>query len=116
MNNDIDTMLEEASLKDDGNFKANLFLSTDGKMTVSVEAETQEGRKAMWVWAKKVYQYLLENYGTKQEANVKAYRENLGDCEEHKVPFTDISKKGKKYHKSEIGEYCFGRGFVVFSK
>jgi hypothetical protein len=99
MDNDIDNALEEAGLNDKGGFEGEVWLSTDGKHTVHTKAETSDGRKNAWIWQKKVYQYLLENYGTKQAQAVKEYNkeEDLGVCK-------DCGAKNLRSQKGKV--YC----------
>lgn len=93
-----------------GEFKGTLFLSTDNKMTVSVESSTEEGRKAALDWAKRVYDRLLYTYGSKQAFSVKQYKEAetdqksfvgqptaLGTCPKCGAPMKWSEKKQKAY-------------------
>lgn len=71
MNNEDQEWIEENMsdpiVEGDGEFEGHLFLSTDGKMTVSVDAKTAEGRKEALKWAKAVYDRLMFTYGSKQK-------------------------------------------------
>jgi len=81
---DMDEALDEAKMKTlpDGKFTGEVFLSTDGKNTVHIISDTQDGRKAGLAWAKEVYDRLKEAYGTKQQLNMNTYdpKEDLGKC------------------------------------
>ena len=55
-----------------GDFEYELFLSSDGKNTVRVKAQTKEGREAANIYAKRVFDRLIARYGTKAEQYTKA--------------------------------------------
>lgn len=62
----ITNSIEDPITEEEGKFEGNLFLSTDSKMTVSIKADTPQGRKAGLQWAKRVYDRLLVSYGKKE--------------------------------------------------
>lgn len=85
-----------------GEFESELFLSTDGKHTVRVKANDTQGRKAGLKWAKKVYEAIIERYGTKQAQAVKEYKNNgktIPTCPECGAEMKErtSSKTGKKF-------------------
>ena len=79
-----------------GDFEAEVWLSTDNKNTVRILAKDRQGRRAGLLWAKGVYDRLRELYKTKQEANVDAYKQDLGKCSKCGAPNL-LSKKGQPY-------------------
>lgn len=92
-------LLDEAvATTEEGDFSGEVFLSTDGKNTVHITANTKQGRKAGLVWAKAVYEGLRGAYGTKQAQAVKEYskEEDLGKCKDCGAP-NKRSMKGKVY-------------------
>jgi hypothetical protein len=113
---EIDEVLDEATMVDEGGFEGTLFLSTDGKMTVSVKSDTRMGRKNAYKWATETYKVLKENYGSKQAQAVKEYKkageEGAEKCKVHpeEILISAVSKKtGKPYKYHRIGEVmCFG--------
>lgn len=121
MNNDIEDVLDQAKMYSlpTGEFEGELFLSTDGKNTVHVKASSSQGRTAAFAWAKEVYDKLRIEYGTKQalEKKVQEGGQNYGNCSEHPSETLVMSKKGKLYHKSQTGQYCFGngKGYISFN-
>lgn len=62
---------EEEEEESKENFEFELFLSTDGKHTVRVKAETPKARKDAMEYAKQVYERILARYGTKAEQYTK---------------------------------------------
>lgn len=78
INESVDEVIgnkEEADgLKLSGNFEGEVWLSTDGKHTVRIKANTEEDRKQALIWAKKVYEAVVARYGTKQALNAKTYQ------------------------------------------
>uniref|UniRef100_A0A6M3JGC9 Uncharacterized protein n=1 Tax=viral metagenome TaxID=1070528 RepID=A0A6M3JGC9_9ZZZZ len=93
--------------EEEGDFKGSCWWSTDGKMSVSVESNTPEGRKAGLKWGKTVYDRLKTTYGTKQAHAVKEYKEAEGGvsceaCGEPAIERKGIGKTGKPYH----GIFC----------
>jgi hypothetical protein len=81
------------------NFESNLFLSTDGKMTVSIKAVNPAQRKAGARYAKDMYFWLKENFGSKQAFATKEYKaaeSGLGVCSKCGAPNLK-SMKGKVY-------------------
>ncbi len=79
------------------NFKLNLFLSTDGKNTVSMEADTPEGREAGIVYARALYDKILAAYGNKNQQLAKSEpKQNLGVCKDCGGKM-GMSKKGNPY-------------------
>lgn len=90
-----------------GTFEGTVFMSTDGKHTVSIKADTPAGRRDGMKWAKKVYERLLMIYGSKQEYSAKEYKkaegnEGLGRCEKCNSSMK-MSKQGKPY----CGKLCW---------
>lgn len=71
---DVEHVVDEVQ----GEFKITLWLSTDGKQTVQVEAETKEGRSVGIPYAKALYKKVLEEFGTKQAQAVKEYSGKKG--------------------------------------
>ena len=93
---DPDWITEDDKKKD---FIGEVYLSTDGKNTVFIRADTAESRKKGLEWAKVVYEALLKRYGTKQGQAVKEYgnnKEDLGKCNKCGAP-NRKSMKGKVY-------------------
>lgn len=97
-------------------FESQLFLSTDGKMTVSIKATTPEGRKAGARYAKDMYFWLKENFGSKQGYAVKEYKsaeENghgEGWCSLHHIEMKQYTKNGRSWyaHKLQDETWCNG--------
>lgn len=52
-------------------FKINMILSTDGKQSVVMEANNKKERDEGIPYAKKLYEKILAEYGTKQEQYAK---------------------------------------------
>lgn len=98
-----------------GEFEGSVFLSTDGKQTVSIKANTKDGRKAGLFWAKAVYDKLIITYGTKQRQAVKEYSkpaeatdENF--CQIHKIVMREFTKNGRSWYSHKNGEaWCNGK-------
>ncbi len=67
---DSENWMQEEESKED--FEFELFLSTDGKNTVRVKANTPKGRTEAMKYAKAVYEKLVARYGTKAEQYTKA--------------------------------------------
>ena len=115
-NNLNDPLTEEKSI-----FKGTLFLSTDGKHTVSVEADTPEGRRAALKWANTVYRRLLVTYGTKQKQVIEQYKGSSFDktsavehsmlsqtpssiCPIHQVQMRQYEKNDAKWYSHKVGD------------
>jgi len=64
---EIKESLEEAKriFETEGEFEGEIYLSTDGKHTVHIKANTKDGRKAGGEWALKVYEGIANRLGTK---------------------------------------------------
>lgn len=82
-------------------FESQIFLSTDGKMTVSIKATNPEQRKAGARYAKDMYFWLKATFGSKQAFAAKEYKKadepDYGVC----------PKCGGKNAKSMKGKiYC----------
>jgi len=81
---DIDEVLEEFEEKPkvekpvevEPKYEFELFLSTDGKHTVHIKADTKEGRKKALAVATETYDYIKTRYGTKQGQAVREYSKN----------------------------------------
>ena len=108
---EMEQALEDAKMDTlpDGKFEGELFLSTDGKNTVHIKADTRDGREAGLKWAKAVYEGLKIAYGTKQQLNAETYKEKGEMCAIHNVEMKR-SKKGNWYHK-EGNQICVGKGY-----
>jgi hypothetical protein len=96
-----DDVLDEAGFEtsNEGNFESEIFLSTDGKHTIHIKANTPKSRSEAWKWAINTYDLIKEKYGTKQAQSVREYNkeEDLGKC----------SKCGAKNIRSLKGKvYC----------
>lgn len=106
MDKDIDDVLQEAASA--GNFEGEVWLSTDGKHTVRVKADSKDGRKDALNWAKLVYEGIKASYGTKQEQAVKAYSKEAEKQEECQHPeTTELTVKngknaGRKFLKCNV--------------
>ena len=121
MENELDEALNMAkvtSITDNGGFEGEIWLSTDGKQTVHVKADTTEGRTNGFVWAKKVYDEIKLEYGTKQELNKKTYAQpekevdtkSPGYCPIHKEMMTEREGKfGKFFSHNVDGKWCHGK-------
>lgn len=103
-----------------GAFKSTVYLSTDGKNTVTIEADTDEGRKRALKWAKLTYDRIRAVYGTKQSQSVKEYGKatngNTNVCPLHKVPMKERQGQNGTFYshaKQFEGEwmYCNGKGW-----
>lgn len=96
----IEDNTNEAPVETEGEFEGELFLSSDGKNTVHIKANTKEGRKSGLAWAKAVYDKLMYTYGSKQGLAVKEYAKegqaDLGNCKNCGAP-NKLSSKGKPY-------------------
>ena len=95
-----------------GDFEGEVWLSTDGKHTVRIKANTPENRQSALVWAKEIYEAIVDSYGTKQAQAVKEYNkngsnpfkgttvsqapQNLGNCKDCGAP-NKLSRFGKPY-------------------
>lgn len=80
-------------------FEGEIWLSTDGKHTVRVKAETPRGRKIGGKWAFDLYQRLVEELGTKQAQAVREYsKEN--------------NKSNGKIKAEHICEQCGGSATI----
>lgn len=99
------------------NFEFELFLSTDGKHTVHIKADTDEGREKGGTYAAKVFDAIKAKYGTKQEQSAKAYNGNAHKeevqqeskvCPDHGVEMTSKQGKYGKFwsHKLTDGTWC----------
>ena len=102
-NNDakwINDNINDPIADEEGDFEAEVFLSTDGKHTVNVRASTKAGRKAALAWSKAVYDKLIYTYGTKQAQAKRDYETpstpDLGKCKDCGAP-NKMSTKGKPY-------------------
>jgi membrane protease subunit (stomatin/prohibitin family) len=98
----INAHLDDPVTQEKGDFQATVFLSTDGKHTVSMTASTPEGRNAGIRWAKTKFDQIMEIYGSKQGQAAKEYKRaednaGLGQC----------SKCGASNARSQKGSiYC----------
>lgn len=103
----IQKNLDVEDVKEDGNaeFEGTVFMSTDGKHTVSIKSATAQGRKVGMIWMKQVYTRLMDVYGSKQENAAKAYKKvegalgqdtSLGVCSKCGGPMK-LSQKGRPY-------------------
>ena len=80
----IDENVEEVD-SGKGEFKMELWLSTDNKNTVKVEATTPHGRKEAAKYAVAMRKWLLDNFGSKQGFATKEYTKaesELGVCKD----------------------------------
>jgi len=71
IDNDRKEVADELWLNDEA-FTAEIFLSTDGKHTVRVQADTPKGRQQAGKWAISVYEALVKRLGTKADMWDKA--------------------------------------------
>ena len=102
---------EEAIAEESGDFEAEIFLSTDGKHTVRVKAQTQAGRKDALMWAKQVYNRIVAVYGTKQAQAVKEY--TRGDKVDNNNELGNCKSCGAINLKSKKGNaYCSKRCWI----
>lgn len=94
-----------------------LYLSTDGKHTVHVSVDKIEDEATMmkvYENAKKVYQRLVEDFGTKQAQAVKEYskngKEEIPVCAFHKKPMTKVIGQYGEFwtcrNKMDDGTWC----------
>lgn len=96
-----------------GTFTGTIFLSTDGKHTVSITASTHAGRRDGMKWAKQVYERLMIIYGSKQMNAAKEYKKiekedaGLGRCPKCNSPMALSSKINPKTGKQNI--YCIDK-------
>lgn len=109
-----------------------IFLSTDGKQTIHVTAETEEEMNKWLPYARKLYDKIVKTLGTKAEMWEKAMGKKATKgrtvptrlCKVHNVQMKQrISKRtGKPYfshsRQDENGEWeiCFGRGYPSENK
>lgn len=94
-------------------FELEVFLSTDGKHTVRMKAETEEGRDKGIPYAKVLYKKILEEFGTKQAQAVKEYKNggsNIPNCGVHGTPMTQKTGQYGQFwscgKKLDNGEWC----------
>lgn len=80
-----------------GKFTGEIWLSTDGKHTVHVIADTPDGRKAGGEWAVKAYQWIVEQLGTKP----KMWADVMNGKQER-----EKETRHKSYAEKEIQENC----------
>ncbi len=95
--------------KDDAGaaFEGTVFMSTDAKHTVSIKANTPEGRKQGMIWMKQVYSRLMEVYGSKQENAAKAYKKAESDPYNRDTSLGSCPKCGGAMKMSQKGKaYC----------
>jgi len=84
---DIDDMLDdipkdaEPDEAPEPPYEFELWLSTDGKHSVHVKADSAEGKRKALIVATETYDYIISRYGTKQAQAVKEYSKN-GDNKE----------------------------------
>lgn len=71
-------------------YELTVFMSTDGKHTVSGKATKAEAKAQMWIELQELYDVLEMRKGTKQEQNIKAYNK------------TDEEKKEEAKAKQEV--------------
>lgn len=99
--------VDESGEKFAGTFEGTVFMSTDGKHTVSIKSDTPAGRRDGMKWMKQVYERLMTIYGSKQEYSAKEYKkaegnEGLGRCEKCNASMK-MSTRGKPY----CGKLCW---------
>lgn len=118
----MDEYLDEAAMatvKDKGGFEGEIFLSTDGKNTVHIKSDTPEGRAHGWEWAKRVYDEIKGQYGTKQQLNKETYQASSADvdtnspsyCPIHKTMMKKYEKDGRSWYSHMVseGNWCNGK-------
>jgi len=108
----FDKAEEVAGIKEP-QFKGEIYLSTDGKHTVHIEADTKEGRKAGGLWALEAYKWIAKELGTKAEMWKEAMN---GKKEEPTLPKPmfkceacagdAIEKSGETNGKKWKGVFC----------
>ena len=96
-----------------------IFLSTDGKHTVHVSAETPEQLVILAPKAKELYDRIVESYGNKAQMwqlaidkkpqpEVKALAQVKAEIEAFKeeAPICPIHRRRMKYYKGHFGAFC----------
>ena len=108
MNETLENEAEEESKSDpewidaeeqdvtEASFEFEMYLSTDGKHTVHVKADTRKGRTQAIAYAMKNYDFILTRYGTKQGQAVKEYGNG-----KPKVSSTDCKHTNIKFAQSK---------------
>jgi hypothetical protein len=108
----------EEILGESDHFEIEVYLSSDGKNTVKYrvpeEHSTSEVRKKALETAKKIYDAILEVYGTKQAQAVREYRadsekkedfkEMNQDCKHELFAVRQVKKEGK--NKGKLFKTC----------
>jgi len=84
------------------NFEGEIWLSTDGKLTVRMKAETPEGRFAGAKWAKDTYEAIVKRYGTKQAQAVREYKKPEEPIEEA------VEKVKQELPRTKVCNECGG--------
>jgi len=102
----INAQLDE--VEDAGSsFELEVILSTDGKHTVITRTKTKVDRKEALTYQQKLFDRILERYGTKQGTAVKEYKKAESEmggaeltCEKCGAPATARSgiTKGRKWN------------------
>lgn len=112
-----DEIMDEAEkASHSGNFKGEIWMSTDGKHTVHGVAETDKDRESMARWVAYTYEKIVSWKGTKQAQAVKEYAKKNGDedpaawCEKHKTYMRKYTKEGRSWYSHNVnGEWCTGK-------
>ena len=99
--------------KEKGEYKLTLFMSTDGKHTVSVVVDAPDSRKDAILAAEKLYDYIKFKYGTKQAQAVKEYSspppgsDPASWCPIHRVMMKKYTKDNHSWYSHKNGdEWC----------
>lgn len=107
----LEGQLETVAEVGGAQFDFDLYLSTDGKHSVHISAETQMGRRAGIKYAVSVYDRLIQRFGTKQSQTIKEYSkppngdtESPAWCKEHQVTMKQYEKNGKTWFAHKNGE------------
>jgi len=86
--------------EDTAKYEGELWLSTDGKHSVHIKADTTAGRREGADWAMRIYKRIVANLGTKPELWEKAMNGNYIKCSICGKPALEksgISKTGKSW-------------------
>jgi hypothetical protein len=97
---------------EEAKYTFELFLSTDGKHTVRVSADTPEGCKKAYEVAVQTYEQILKKYGTKQQQE-KLEKEKVKEFDKmaEKEKQESCGHQNKKVFEVKQGKNA-GRKFV----
>jgi hypothetical protein len=115
----INAQLDETVEEQEGEFELQMILSTDGKHTVMVKAVTKIGRKQGLEYAQRLYERVVQRYGTKQNQVIKEYKQNgltpAGKKDGKVDPETCRHADYETVPKVSQSEKNPGRGYVACS-